>query len=189
MGVAALALLAGCSSGADRATSGGSTTTTTTTTTTAVAATTAAGDEFRDPQGVYTMTVPRGWTRLPGVIAQEIEAWSVAQMVDGFGPNVNVLHQEFLGATPSEYIEYSEGGGEAITIDSASIVTLAPGVDGARMLMSQSIDDQSVLKSLAIAVTRHNTAVLATLTAPEAHFDRLVRQVEPFLRTLRFAAP
>lgn len=146
------------------------------------------GVEFRDPQGAYTMTISPGWNSLPGVIAKEIEAWSVGEMVEGFAPNVNVINQEFPGATPAEYIEFSRDAGAGIKIDRAEVVTLAPGVDAARFVMSQRVDG-TVLKSLAIAVTGRDTAVGATLTARAADFDRLVREVEPYLRTLRLAAP
>ena len=152
--------------------------------TTTTAAAGAKGQEFRDPQGAYAMTIGSSWTRLPGSFVAEVEAWAVGQAIGSFTPNVNVLTQEFPGESPSDYIEFTGAGGGGIEVQSGEVVRLPDGRSAARFVMSQ-VKDGTTLRSLGLAVTRRGTAVLATLTAPRDDFDRFAEAVEPYLQTLR----
>lgn len=136
------------------------------------------GEQFRDPQGQWKMTVSTEWERLAGVVAAEIEAWAVGTMApSGFTPNVNVLVQEFTGSSVEDYVELSKTAAPDLE---ASIVETADG----RRLARFEYEAPNGLRSLGVAVTREGVAVLATLTAPKRDFDQLKQKVEPYLRTV-----
>ena len=118
------------------------------------------------------MALAPSWTRLPGVVSVEIEAWAVGPMVDGFQGNVNVLAQEFPGRTAQDYIDYSKRGG---VMDVAEIVRLDDGTKGARFVYEVPRAG-TTLEALGIAAVDDGVAVL-TFDLPDKKVNTLGRAV------------
>jgi len=187
--MAVLVAFSGCGDGDDDADPGAQSGTTETTPSTGAGTTQPpAGTEFRDAKGRYSLRIGESWDKLPASatagVGAEVEAWAVGAAVDGFTPNVNVLVQEFSGSTPQDYITYTGKGGGGVVVERGEVITLPDGTPAARFVLSQENEGKKLF-SLGIAVTKRGSAALATLTTPEADFERYSKDVEPLLQTLR----
>jgi hypothetical protein len=141
------------------------------------------GEAFSDPQGTYEITVASAWEENHGGFVAEIEVWFVAEPVDGFAPNVNILTQTAPGMDTSKYLELSIDGAPAFISDFDLLEqSLVEGANGQTLATMEYTGDG--LQYLGVFTVSSGQAVVATLTAPPDRFEALREEILPYLLTL-----
>jgi len=143
---------------------------------------------FIDPQGTYTIIIADAWTEIPGAFVKENEAWAVAEPVDGFAANVNVLTQDALGSDLTGYLDLTvKNLGELKLVDRRT-VTGTNGNELGLLEYNGALPGAPAGRTFHVLQTidLHNgNAIVATLTTADDSFDTYRSSVEPFLLTLQ----
>jgi hypothetical protein len=147
----------------------------------------AEGEAFTDPQGSYLLTVPGDWTRI-APRDPETEGWTVAPKRNGFTPNVSIIAAGAPAATTVEqYMDLSFDELAALPGFELHERGVVVGAEGQELgLLSYSVTPGAApISFMSYTALRSDSAVIATLTAPPASFDKIRREVEPYLLTLQ----
>jgi hypothetical protein len=147
-----------------------------------------AAETFVDPQRTYTITIASPWAEIPGAFVKEIEAWTIAEPVDGFAANVNVLTQDALDADLATYMGFSVNNLGALELIEHETVKGTNGNDLGLLEYKGAVPGAPPDRPLHILQTidvRNGNAVVATLTTDEDDFDIYRSIVEPFLLSLQ----
>jgi hypothetical protein len=180
-------LVAGCGgSDSDGASTSGAVTSTAPASTTPTAPAPTGATTFTDPAGVYRVDVADSWRE---ATIDQPKAWIVAEVADGFAPNVNVVTEKPPSSIGlDDYLKLSVDKAPQIiqdfTLESNETITLTSGDQGGRLVYTGRSGASPTLKFLAIVALRDGRAAVATFTAPPGRFDALAADAEPYLRTL-----
>ena len=140
----------------------------------------------RIPQGSYVLTVAKDWRQVTAR-DPETEGWTVAPKRNGFTPNVAVIADSDPEATTIDgLVDLSLDGLKAIPgfeLLERSVVVGAKGQQLGVLSYTASPGDAPIF-FLSYTALRPDRVVIATLTATEGTFEKLRRQVEPYLLTL-----
>ena len=146
------------------------------------------GDVFVDPQGTYTMTISRDWSRMSGAAADDIEFWALDASQVGFTDNVNVLTQDAPDMDLDDYMDISaENMGGLELLDRYSVV----GANGNELgvLESQGTPfgaaTDTPIHFLTVVDVLDEVAIVATMSAGLDTFEARRATVEPYLLTLQ----
>ncbi|MGD9792830.1 MAG: hypothetical protein AB7V43_05055 [Acidimicrobiia bacterium] len=146
------------------------------------------GTEFTDPDGTYTITLGPDWTEAPNRAVKEVEQWVVADVKNGFAPNVNVLTQDVGDMSLEDYIDLSVRQMTALDIIDSTVIDIGGGDQLGRIEYAGTLGtgtNRRALHFLALFMVADGEAVVATLVTGENEFDKLSAAHEPYLRTLR----
>lgn len=152
------------------------------------AAPAALGVTFRDPQGGYTTRIGADWVETSGIVAKEIESWTVAPPRGGFSANVNILTQLTQGLDLDQYLYFSTANMGGYTLIDQSKVQGTNGNTLGRIEYAGQASTPVGAKSLhflAFVDVRNGQAVVETLTAEEDAFASLRTTAEPLMLGLQ----
>lgn len=144
-----------------------------------------AGTEFSGPDGAWSITIPAGWTALPDAA---VPTWAVAEPVEGFVPNVNVVAQPAAALDLRQYLVASAGSLTGFDVVDRAIVQTRDGERGLLEYRGTPPGTSGELTFLAVVALGDDLVVVATFTAPTATSDAHRADVEPALLSLRFPA-
>ncbi len=148
----------------------------------------ATEEVFTDPGGAYRMVVPPKWEPTTENVPAGVEAWFVDLPRNGFAANVNVMDSAGVGMDLEEYMSMSVTNAHELIdgfVDlSQDRFTSDSGEDLA--MMEYRLND---LRALGVVGIRNDHVVVATFVSREEDFQRLRKEVEPYLRTLELLDP
>jgi hypothetical protein len=177
---AALALglpIAGCGGGGDSGAGEASTIT---------IALPADGPTYRDPGGAYVLEVGPDWEA--GSVSQP-KIWFTHEAAKGFRSNVNATVEQVPGsASLQDYVKLSVKNAPALLPQLKSVSIDYLNESGGRQLARwhyRGSYNGRALEWLAITGLRDGKAVTLTFTSLPAVFADQVKDVEPYMRTLR----
>lgn len=173
---------------ADEVAADSDTTTTTEPSTTTEPETGLPGEEFVDPEGVYTMNVDPEWVSSPGGL-QGMEIWMVGQST-GDRSNLSLLTAMDGGGDLSTYMDGLLRG-VGVSTDNVNEVgrEVVEGAGGQELGLLEITGSQAgqPLHFLMAIIMESRTVVAATLTSTPETFHDVRAAVEPYLLTLEFA--
>lgn len=142
---------------------------------------TPTGELFTGTDGSYSLTIEPAWTELTGSAAQ---AWAVADPVDGFVPNVNVVTQPAPDLTLAQYVDASVASLSGFDVVDSGIVETSNGQVGLIEYAGTPRGAPGELHFLAVLALGDDAAAVATFTAPTSTFQAHRAEIEPYLFTL-----
>ncbi len=146
------------------------------------------GVSFTDPEGTYQMVISDEWVASNATFAAGIEMWFVAEPVDGFTSNVNVLTQPVpTDMALEDYLNLSIESAPGFIADFRLIrQEVVTGRDGQPLALMEYVGSPqgSALHFLGVFGLGDGEAVVATLSTPPETYERLAEEIEPYLLTL-----
>ena len=128
------------------------------------------------------LTIDPTWTELAG---QSVQTWQVAEPVDGFVPNVNVVTQPAPELTLDQLVDASARSLIGFDLIDTAIVGTARGDVGVIEYAGTPQGAPTELRFLAVVALGDDHAAVATFTAPAASFESRGVGIEPYLTTLQ----
>ena len=161
----------------------------------------AVGDTFTDPEGAYTMTVGRDWTKTVGagdveglgkVLADYAEYWLIPAPSSGFATSLNVVTLPPLGIELADFVAGSGRAVENMDGDLKAVqTTMVEGANGSQMGyveysgVATGREADGPLHYLVMISLRDHGMAVVTLQADEASFEQQRRAAMPYMLTLQ----
>lgn len=147
------------------------------------------GEEFTDPEGIYTMSIDPEWVPNHGSVMEAVEVWAVRPPTGRFADNVNVLTQR-MGGDLSAYMDSALQGARA-SVDDLALVNrdIVEGASGQELGVMEYTGTQfdRPMHFLQVFLVSDAAAAVATLTTTPESFQDTRAAVEPYLLTLQFS--
>ena len=145
------------------------------------------GATFTDPEGHYTLVVPTEWEARHGVAGEGVEVWLVGEPDATFTPNVNVMTEDVVGMSLSDYLALSISNAPNVITDfellSSDLIT---GAGGQELAVMESTG--LGLQFLGVMGMGPDGPVIVTLSVPPDRFAAIKESAYPYMLTLELSA-